>query len=107
MKQPATLHGELLRVTKNDELCVRFMGIPGVGPVTVPAFKTVIDRPDHFRRSSDVGVHLGLTPRQHQSGEVDRRGRIAKNGDGLTRTTLFAVANGMLSRSTRWTAKEA
>jgi transposase len=104
MKQLAALHGELLRVTKNDELCVRFMGIPGVGPVTALAFKTAIDRPDRFRRSSDVGAHLGLAPRQHQSGEVDRRGRIAKNGDRLTRSALFAAANVMLSRSTQWTA---
>lgn len=104
MKQLAALHGELLRVTKNDELCVRFMGIPGVGPVTALAFKTAIDRPDRFRRSSDVGAHLGLAPRQHQSGEVDRRGRIAKTGDGLTRAALFAAANVMLSRSTQWTS---
>ena len=103
-KQLAALHGELLRVTKNDELCVRFMGIPGVGPVTALAFKTTIDRPNRFRRSSDVGAHLGLAPRQYQSGEVDRRGRIARTGDGLTRTALFAAANVMLSRSTQWTA---
>jgi transposase len=75
MKQLASLHGELLRVTKNDELCVRFMGIPGVGPVTALAFKTAIDRPARFRRSSYVGAHLGLAPRQYQSGEADRRGR--------------------------------
>ena len=103
-KQLAALHGELLRVTKNDELCVRFMAIPGVGPVTALAFKTTIDRPDRFRRSSDVGAHLGLAPRQYQSGEVDRRGRIAKTGDGLTRRALFAAANVMLSRSTQWAA---
>ncbi len=77
---------------------------PGVGPVTALAFKTAVDRPDRFRRSSDVGAHLGLTPRQHQSGEIDRRGRIAKNGDGLTRTALFAAANVMLTRSTQWTS---
>lgn len=104
MKQLSALHGELLRTTKNDELCVRFMGIPGVGPVTALAFKTAVDRPDRFRRSSDVGAHLGLVPRQHQSGEIDRRGRIAKNGDAFTRTALFAAANVMLSRSTQWTA---
>lgn len=104
MKQLSALHCELLRVTKNDELCVRFMGIPGVGPVTALAFKTAVDRPDRFRRSSDVGAHFGLAPRQHQSGEVDRRGRIAKTGDALTRTALFAAANVMLSRSTQWTA---
>lgn len=103
-QQLAALHGALLRVVKNDELCVRFMGIPGVGPVTALAFKTTIDRPDRFRRSADVGAHLGLTPRQFQSGETDRKGRIGKGGDSLTRTALFAAANVMLSRSTQWTA---
>ena len=34
------LHLALLRVVKNDELCRRFMTIPGVGPVTALAFKT-------------------------------------------------------------------
>ena len=104
MKQLATLHGALLRTVKNDELCVRFMGIPGVGPVTALAFKTTIDRPDRFQRSADVGAHLGLAPRQFQSGETDRQGRIAKTGDSFTRTALFAAANVMLSRSTQWTA---
>jgi transposase len=102
--QLAKLHSALLRVVKNDELCVRFMSIPGVGPVTALAFKTTIDRPERFKRSTDVGAHLGLVPRQFQSGEVDRRGRIGKNGDRLTRSALFAAANVMLSRTIQWTA---
>ncbi len=32
MRQLAGLHGELLRVTKNDELCVRFMVSQALGP---------------------------------------------------------------------------
>jgi transposase len=104
MRQLSVLHAALLRTVKNDELCVRFMGIPGVGPVTALAFKTTIDRPERFRRSADVGAHLGLAPRQFQSGETDRRGRITKTGDSFTRTALFAAANVMLSRSTQWTA---
>ncbi len=63
MKHLAALHGELPRVTKNDELCVRFMSIPGIDPVTALAFKTAVDRPDRFRRSRDVRAHLGLAPR--------------------------------------------
>jgi transposase len=63
LAQLAKLHATLLRTVKNDELCVRFMGIPGVGPVTALAFKTMVDRPDRFRRSADVGAHLGLAPR--------------------------------------------
>ena len=75
------LHRALVRTVKHDEVCRRFAAIPGVGPVTALAFKTTIDRPDRFRRSADVGAHLGLTPRQYQSGETDRRGRISKTGD--------------------------
>ena len=103
-KELARVHRELLPVTKGDELCRRFMTIPGVGPVTALAFKTTIDRPDRFRRSSDVGAHLGLTPRQYQSGEIDRRGRISRSGNAFTRTALFAAANAMLSRTSQLTA---
>lgn len=106
-KELAALHAELLRVTQNDELCRRFMTIPGVGPVTALAFKTAIDRPDRFRRSADVGAHLGLAPRQHQSGETDRRGRITRSGDAFTRSALYTAAHVMLTRSTQWTALKA
>lgn len=104
MEQLANLHRELLRVTANDELCRRFMTIPGVGPVTALAFKTTIDDPARFRRSNDVGAHLGLTPRQYQSGETDVRGRISRSGDSFTRTALFTAAHVMLTRSRQWTS---
>ncbi len=106
-RELALLHQEVLAVVQNDELCRRFMTIPGVGPVTALAFKTTIDRPGRFRRSSDVGAHLGLTPRQYQSGEIDRRGRITRCGDGFTRGALFTAAHVMLTRSQQWTALKA
>lgn len=82
--QLAALHAALLRVTANDELCRRFMTIPGVGPVTALSFKSTIDDPARFRRSSDVGAHLGLTPRQYQSGPV-RRDRRARSHQPIRR----------------------
>ena len=102
--QLAELHRALLRLTANDELCRRFMTIPGVGPVTALAFKSTIDDPGRFRRSSDVGAHLGLTPRQYQSGETDVRGRISRSGDAFTRSALFTAAHVMLTRSCQWTS---
>lgn len=102
--QLAALHRAVLRITANDELCRRFMTIPGVGPVTSLAFKTTIDDPRRFRRSSDVGAHLGLTPRQHQSGETDVRGRISRSADAFTRSALFTAAHVMLTRSRQWTS---
>lgn len=79
-KALAELHRALLRLIENDELCRRFMTIPGVGPVTALAFRATIDDPARFRRSNDVGAHLGLIPRQCQSGETDVRGRISRSG---------------------------
>lgn len=99
MAQLSALHRELLRATANDELCRRFMTIPDVGPVTALALKTTIDDPARFRRSSDVGAHLGLMSKQYKSGETDTRGRISRSGDAFARSALFTAAFVMLTRS--------
>jgi len=36
-----------------------------------PPARAAIDDPERFKRSRDVGPHLGLVPRRYQSGEVD------------------------------------
>ena len=48
-----------------------------------------------------VGAYLGLTPRRHQSGEIDCSGHISKCGDGLLRSYLFQAANAILTRKVR------
>jgi hypothetical protein len=63
--------------------------------------RLMIDDPSRFRRATDVGAYLGLTPRRYQSGEVDRPGRISKRRDRLTRSLLYEAANVLL---TRWKA---
>jgi len=37
-------------------------------------YVSTVEDPARFARSRSVGAHLGLTPRQYQSGEVDRSG---------------------------------
>ena len=71
-------------IVKHDEVCRRFMTIPGVGPLTAMLFKSAVDDPHRFSKSAHVGVHLGLTPRKYASGEVDYNGRITKCGDPMT-----------------------
>lgn len=83
------------------------MTVPGVGPLTALAFRATIDRPERFRRSRDVGAHLGLTPRRYQSGETDLQGRISRCGDELARTALYEAANTLLVRSQKWSALRA
>jgi hypothetical protein len=58
-------------------------------------------------RHTDVGAHLGLTPRRYQSGETDVQGRISRCGDELARTALCEAAHSLLIRGTKWSALRA
>lgn len=98
------LNNLLGRKSRNDEVCKRFLQIPGVGPLTSLAFKATIDDPARFSSSKIVPAHLGLTPRIYQSGETDRSGRISKSGDKLLRYLLVEAATSMLLISKKWCA---
>jgi transposase len=93
------LHKVVLEIVRRDELCRRFMRIPGVGPISALAYKTLIDDPRRFRHSKTVGAYLGLTSRRWQSGtSIDIQGRISRAGDGDVRHPLYEAANVMLTR---------
>jgi transposase len=95
------------KAAKEDAVCRRFMGIPGVGEITAIGFKAAVDDPARFDSSRTVGAHFGLTPRRFQSGETDNPGRISHAGDADVRATLYAAANAMLMRSITWSSLKA
>ncbi len=97
----------VLDAVRIEPTCRRLMTVQGVGPFTALAFPATIDRPDRFRRSRDVGAHLGLTPRRYQSGETDVQGRISRCGDEPARTALYEAAHSLLIRSTKCSALRA
>jgi len=101
-EQLGVLHRQLLAVVRHDEICRRLMTMPGVGPVVALTFRATVDVPGRFTRSKAVGAIFGLTPRRHQSGEIDRTGGISKCGDALMRTTLYQAAQVMLTRTNKW-----
>lgn len=57
-KEYCRLHEMVVKFVARNELCRRFMQIPGVGPVTALSFMTAIDDPRRFRRSRDVAAYL-------------------------------------------------
>jgi transposase len=107
LEQFAQLTKQVLDVAKGEMTCRRLMSVPGVGPITALAFRATIDRPDRFRRSRDVGAHLGLTPSRYQSGETDIQGRISRCGDEIARTALYEAAHSLLVRSKKWSSLRA
>jgi len=101
-EQLGVLHRRLLAVVRQDEVCRRLMTVPGVGPVVALTFRATVDVAARFKNSKAVGAVFGLTPRRHQSGEIDRMGSISKSGDAMVRTVLFGAAQVMLTRTIRW-----
>ena len=107
LAQQKVLDKQCAALARQNAVCKRLMTIPGVGVITALSFQAEIDDPLRFRKSRDVGVHIGLTPRRFSSGEIDRSGQITKCGNGALRTLLFEASVTMLTRSGRWSRLKA
>ncbi len=88
-------------VVRESPPCRQLMSVPGVGVLSVLSYVSMVEDPARFAKSRAVGAHLGLTPRQYQSGEIDRSGRISRCGDTLARTLLYEAAVVLLTRVKR------
>ena len=53
------------RLAREDEMVRRVMTVPGVGPGVALAYIAVIDDPQRFPHSRDVGDYLDLTPKRY------------------------------------------
>jgi transposase len=107
LEQLDRLTRQVLVIVRGEAVCRTLMSVPGVGPITALAFRATIDRPERFRRSRDVGAHLGLTPSRYQSGETDIQGKVSRCGDELARTALYEAAHSLLIRSRKWSSLRA
>lgn len=107
LRELARLTKQVLDIVRPEPVCRRLMSVPGVGPITALAFRATIDRPERFRRSRNVGAHLGLTPGRYQSGETDIQGKVSRCGDELARTALYEAAHTLLVRSRKWSSLRA
>jgi transposase len=107
LREFGRLTKQVLNIARKEQVCRRLMGVPGVGPITALAFRATIDQPDRFRRSRDVGAHLGLTPARYQSGETDIQGKVSRCGDELARTALYEAAHSLLVLSKKWSSLRA
>lgn len=91
-EQYVLLHKRMMALAREDGPCRLRMSALGVSPFVALTYRAAVDEPARFRQSRAVGAHFGLAPRTHQSGELDRRGHITKNGDETLRSALFEAA---------------
>jgi transposase len=89
---------------EQDERVRLLRTIPGVGPRTAEVVVAHLDDAKRFRTAGEVSAYAGLVPRQFQSGEMDRRGRITRRGPGLLRKALVEAA-WLMQRYNGWAAR--
>ena len=94
--QIAAAEAALDRLAADDPATRLLATIPGVGPRTAEAVAAHLHDPRRFASGKEVSASAGLVPRQYQSGESDRRGRITRRGPAVLRKLLVECAWAML-----------
>lgn len=82
------LEAQLGEIAKQSALCERLRTIPGIGLIASTAFAGAVGDIRAFRSPRRFASWLGLTPREHSSGNVRHLGAISKRGDGYLRSLL-------------------
>ena len=75
------------------------LSIPGIGVINASAFLAAIDKGQAFNNPKELAVWLGLTPKQHASGNISKMGGITKRGDRYLRKQLIHGARALVSRA--------
>jgi len=74
----------------------RLMQVEAIGPQTATALVASMGDPRVFKSGRSYAASLGITPRQHSSGGIDRLGQITRQGDRYLRTLLVHGARAYL-----------
>jgi transposase len=82
----------------NNEDYRRLQTIPGVGPVTGRGIICAINDAKQFKNGRQMSAWVGLTPKQHASGDVSRMGGISKRGNRTLRRQFIHGARAVI----RW-----
>ena len=83
-----TVEDKLNKLGSADSRVKRLQTIPGVGPRLAEMVVAFLDDPERFQSCKQVGNYVGLTPKQYQSGQMERQGRISGQGNKLLRNLL-------------------
>lgn len=79
---------QLAEAAKSENSCARLGAIPGVGPISASAIVALGGDLSRFPSGRHFAAWIGLTPRQHSSGEKVRMGHITKAGNRTLRHLL-------------------
>lgn len=92
---------EVIALTKNNEDVQLLQQIPGIGPLTSTALVASIGSANRFSNGRKLSSWVGLTPREHSSGNTRFLGGISKQGDRYLRMLVTHGARSVLYRASQ------
>jgi transposase len=92
---------EISALHKGNEVSQRLESVPGVGLMTATAIAAAAGDPGRFKSGRDFAASLGLTPRQHSSGQVERLGRISKRGNAYIRKLMIQGGHAVVMHASK------
>jgi len=87
------------RLAENNEDCVRLQQIRGVGPMISTAMIATLGDARQYHKGRQMAAAIGITPKQHSSGDRDRLLGISKRGDVYLRTLMIHGARAVVARA--------
>ena len=91
---------ELARLAEHMPAAQLLLTVPGVGALTATALVGFVGDVHRFRSGRDFAAYLGLTPREHSTGQRRRLGAITKRGNSYVRMLLVHGARSALRAGT-------
>lgn len=89
---------QLKSLTQHNTDVRRLQTVAGVGLLTSTALVAAVGSPQRFPSGKHLSSWLGLTSREHSSGNRRHLGKITKQGDVYLRTLLIHGARSVLTR---------
>lgn len=96
---------KLEMIFKRSKICQRLSGIEGLGVISTTALIAAIGDVKVFKNGRQMSAWLGLTPKQHSSGEKKTILGISKRGDSYIRKTLVHGSRSVVYRAKNKTDK--
>ncbi|MFB3104916.1 MAG: IS110 family transposase, partial [Pseudomonadales bacterium] len=89
------------RLAESNEDCVRLQQLRGIGPMIATAMIATVGDARQYPKSRQMAAAIGITPKQHSSGDKHRLLGISKRGDVYLRTLRIHGARAVVARATQ------
>lgn len=101
-EQEKALINKLIALCKGNPNYDYLQTIPGIGPLVAATLISSIGNPKYFKNGRQLSAWVGLTPKQHASGEKSRMGKMSKRGNRSLRKMLIHGARSIIN----WVGKK-